>query len=424
MFDIVGKTSKFLFGTLDSDDAEKYDTALRILNTNLNSISKEAVLQVSLTKHLIKNYNDSISTLNNNQQLIKTKINQFQDDVYGHFDNIEAYISAQNTLDQIILNCQNLIDLINNIENAVTFASLNSIHSSVVSANDYKQIIKTLETIYNKNQTLHFNSIHSYYKITNSKVYFHNNRIIFTIQLPVLLAEKFQYFHLYPIPQNNATIIPPNPILILGSKTHQYEEENCKDVEKMYICHDKLSPNRDDCVIPIIRNEKPNNCVQTPINIAETLVERISDNFALIIPSKDNIRIKKNCNSPGYIMIEDPSLINIPHNCEISNEKFKISNKENSIIGEPFLFPGIIASRKNPQKHTHLNVKKVKLDDIVKLYKELSKMNQKPIIVHSESVNWLNYLIIIMFLILIVIASGILIKRKIAKRKKYQNPNC
>lgn len=64
----------------------------------------------------------------------------------------------------------------------------------------------------------------------------------------------------------------------------------------------------------------------------------------------------------------------------------------------------------------------MKLDDIVKLYKELSKINQKTIIVHSESVNWLNYLIIIMFLALMIVTSEIMIKGKVTKKEKISKP--
>lgn len=412
LFDIVGKTSKYLFGTLDSDDADKFDNALEILNHNQNSISNDLQLQMSLTKHIIKTYNDSITTLNKNQELIESKINEFQSNVYGRLNDFEAYISAQNTLDQIILNCQNLINLIDNIEDAIAFASLNTLHSSVLSTNDLKNIIQTLGTLYDKNQILQLKNIRSYYKVSNLKVYFCKDKIIFTIQLPILHPEIFQYFHIYPIPQNNLTIIPPNPILILGSKSHQYEETNCEEIENFFICTNKLQPNKDDCIIPIVRNQQSNRCTQISISTSETIIERISNNFALIIPFK-HVRIKKNCNNPGYVIIENPSLINIPYKCEISNENFKISNSENFITGEPFIIPEVITSVSagSVQNYKELHVNKVKLDDIIHLHKELDKINPKPLILYKNNLNWLQWFFFVI-LIIIILASIIIIKSK------------
>ncbi|KAL1489001.1 hypothetical protein ABEB36_014780 [Hypothenemus hampei] len=87
LLNIVGKTSKWLFGTLDSADEGKYDKAIGSLQNNINH---EMSLQISLTKQLINNYNDTITRLDSNQKLIKIRLEDFQNQVNKTLDNISS----------------------------------------------------------------------------------------------------------------------------------------------------------------------------------------------------------------------------------------------------------------------------------------------------------------------------------------------
>jgi hypothetical protein len=60
-------------------------------------------MQISLTQHLIDHYNHIITTLNNNQKLIESRLNYFEHNLIKSFDDISSFLRAQNTLDQIIL---------------------------------------------------------------------------------------------------------------------------------------------------------------------------------------------------------------------------------------------------------------------------------------------------------------------------------
>lgn len=57
----VGKLSKWLFGTLDSEHQEKYDSEIKSFKENLKSIEHEPDLQASLNRHLISHYNETIT---------------------------------------------------------------------------------------------------------------------------------------------------------------------------------------------------------------------------------------------------------------------------------------------------------------------------------------------------------------------------
>ncbi|KAH0808961.1 hypothetical protein GEV33_013830 [Tenebrio molitor] len=152
--------------------------------------------------------------------------------------------------------------------------------------------------------------------------------------MPIFNSDNFDYYHLYPIPQNNLTIIPEQPFLMLSSLNHQYEDEPCGAIEDLYICPDKLNPNGEDCVISLILNVKKKKCSLTPIHTPHTITKRLSHNCVLVIPGTTIKKKKKSCESNGYFIIEKPSVIKIPHHCKIKNKESTYINEENSILDD------------------------------------------------------------------------------------------
>jgi hypothetical protein len=241
LIDFVGKTSKFLFGTLYSEDSTNFEKAIDTFSRNQKSINEQMQMQISLTQHLIDHYNHTITTLNNNKKLIELRLNYFEHNLIKSFDNISSFLRAQNTLDQIILNSQNLITLLDNLENAVTFAKLNTVHNSIISVSVIKHILNTLTNLYKLDKIPLFQNILSYYQLTDLRASINKDKIIFAIIMPIFNPDNFDYYHLYPIPHNNLTIIPEQPLLMLSSLNHQYEDEPCGAIEDLYICPDKLT---------------------------------------------------------------------------------------------------------------------------------------------------------------------------------------
>jgi hypothetical protein len=386
LIDFVGKTSKFLFGTLDSEDATNFEKAIDTLSRNQKSINEQMQMQISLTQHLIDHYNHTITTLNNNKKLIELRLNYFEHNLIKSFDNISSFLRAQNTLDQIILNSQNLITLLDNLENAVTFAKLNTVHNSIISVSDIKHILNTLTNLYKIDKIPFFQNILSYYQLIDLRASFIKDKIIFAIIMPIFNSDNFDYYHLYPIPQNNLTIIPEQPFLMLSSLNHQYEDEPCGAIEDLYICPDKLNPNGEDCVISLILNVKKKKCSLTPIHTPHTITKRLSHNCVLVIPGTTISKLEKSCESNGYFIIEKPSVIKIPHHCKIKNKESTYINEENSILGEPFILPEVRTEEvENHPTIEHLNLRHIDLDDISQLKKEASSIHTPRIVEYHQS---------------------------------------
>lgn len=192
LFNFIGTIDKFLIGTLDANDEEKYDTAINNLMSNQNTLKTQIKTQTSLLNDLINNYNDRINKLTKKQLMISGRIQYLEQNFENNLNDINAYIRVQNILDQIILNCQNLINFLDNLENATMFAKLDTVHNSVLPTKNLENMLKTLEKLYNLQKTIKLKDILSYYHIIKVKVSFEQSKIIFAIKFPIINDEKFK----------------------------------------------------------------------------------------------------------------------------------------------------------------------------------------------------------------------------------------
>lgn len=76
------------------------------------------------------------------------------------------YLSLSNTLERIILNCHNLINFLENLENAVMFSHFCIVHSSVISLNSLVKLISRLSKIHHEKRIHKFHNPLHYYEIT------------------------------------------------------------------------------------------------------------------------------------------------------------------------------------------------------------------------------------------------------------------
>ena len=84
------------------------------------------------------------------------------------------------------------ITFLDNLENAVTFAKLGTLHTSIILVSQLEQTFLNLSTIYV--EVLLFKNFENYYQVN-----FVKDKIIFAINCQ-FLKHIFEIFHFYPIP--------------------------------------------------------------------------------------------------------------------------------------------------------------------------------------------------------------------------------
>lgn len=401
LINAVGTVNKWLFGTLDADDGEQLRQAIDALNKGQHKIIDQVNLQSSVVKTLVAQVNKTISTISHNQKLMSNYIENIHQNVSYWFRVSRLIHLAQ----QIINNCQLLTEFIDQIENAISFASINVLHSSLLPINDLDSVLAELDEIYPKSRLVKLEHLQSYYQLFGVKISFSKNLVIFTIQVPLFQPKSFLSYHLYPIPIMNKTIIPMKPILVLGTTYHLLSEEPCPQIEDIFICQGDLRPNQNDCVSQLLSKLQPDHCQTTQLLLTTPIIEQVSQKHVLAL-TNDVLDVHLRCDESGHTRITKSTLVTLPDDCEIEINGLIFSTNTNYINGSQFSLPEIETMTDLPTATSKpLLLQQVSLDDIHKIQMAMNHVQSLTIDDPNFVSNWKFYAIIAAIICLFAIAA-------------------
>lgn len=373
----LGNIIKAISGNLDQSDAERYDRAIESLQNNEKNIISKFNQQISLTTHLIDNFNKTITSLTNNQKLIAKeveKLNMVLDNLVFEFDK---FIQIQNTLNQLNLSLQLIIQLLTDLENAISFARISTLHNSVIKVGEIKSIVHIMLQHYKKNQLLYIDeeNLLKYYDIISTDAYFSNYMVVFILHFPILHSEPFTHYHLYSIPTKNlTTIIPTSPYLIIGTELFQYSKTACKKLDTTYLCQKvnlQFHSKSPDCISQILRiSDEEARCLYVPVLSQNTLIEAItSSHYIGIFPLPT--KVSTHCSTSNIQVIHGVYLFEVPLGCEFHTPEESYYNAKEITYEEPLTLPNIqIVANYLPAKPKAINLEKIHLDELQRIHEE------------------------------------------------------
>lgn len=366
LINLGGKVSKWLFGTLDTEDGERIDKILEFLRKNDNLLQDKINDQIHLAKEIIMSSNQSFSHL-------KTSILENRKILY----TLQESINEINALGLIINSLNTLTIKLTQIVNAITFANLHKIHPVFLSIESLQFLIKKMNLLYPKNQLVHFSNQHSYYEYLGIQPIYENEKIIFLIHFPVLKPDIFTTYFLYPVLIQNKIILSPKPYLYLNEKNgqHQYGPELCEKIEATYYCNNHLQT-QDDCMVNIILYNEPNNCTALAVHLEEAIANQVTPDNILFTTPRDII-VTETCSVETHHEVKPGSyLVTISDKCSIQINKEKFFHEETTIpnarlIQLPSLNLSVI-----PEYSTKMKLKNIDLDSIQYLTTKINSQHE------------------------------------------------
>lgn len=411
LLNIMGKAQKWLYGTLDADDGERYDNAINNLQQNQRNIIKEVNLQISLSKNLINNYNETITIFQSNQKKLHHSIEVLKTAVENKISNLNNFIVFQGILVQINLDCQNLINFVDNLEDAIMFSKLNALHDSIVSSSELSEMINYLKTLYNNEEIPNFENILNYYQFLGTQVTFLKSKIVFAVHVPIIKPQTYVLYHLIPVIQNSFMIIPKYPYMARAGQGVQFEEKDCPSLEGTYYCNEVVHP-PDECTLNILDGRSSTKCQIFQVYLEETIIEPLTEEELLIIPCNET-RILAQCKMDQYFDLKEPTLVKIPKKCQIHVGERKFINDEKSQFRKPLILPELkIANFTTDFKVLKTqNLTEINFKEIFKLQNMVNHLSPIEEIV-SEPTDYQSILLGILIFCLLLVLLVVLFKRR------------
>lgn len=149
---------------------------------------------------------------------------------------------------------------------------------------------------------------------------------------------KYSYYHLYPTPTfNNTIIIPPKPFLAMDENRFLYMEQQCNMFKEYYYCKETAfafsSGQHDDCIHQLIlKHDIIATCSYTTVNMPPEVWQKLDDRH-YILSCTTPTKIWLVCAEESHNSIQGTFLVDLPEGCTISTQRNTVKNIQNKLQG-------------------------------------------------------------------------------------------
>ncbi|XP_053607488.1 uncharacterized protein LOC128673571 [Plodia interpunctella] len=203
----VGSLSKIVFGTLDENDAIKYDNAIRNVQDNekrLSSLIKDNIL---ITSEVLTNFNKTLQSIQLNEVSLNLVIDNFSSTL-KNITLISNELVVKTNIDFILNSLEaSILTLsfhLEDITNAIIFSSQNILHPAVLPPTHlYQEIVNNyryLPVDLKLPVSLTLSNIHIITNVSSVVCYSIGNKIIFVLKIPLVSPKDYSLYHNIALP--------------------------------------------------------------------------------------------------------------------------------------------------------------------------------------------------------------------------------
>ncbi|XP_073954573.1 uncharacterized protein isoform X1 [Choristoneura fumiferana] len=343
LIDAGGSILKTFFGTLDSDDAIKFTDAIHQVQSDEKKLAHVMKDNIHIVKSTILSLNNTISKVNENE----ARLNQNLDVVEKAFEqlrnsndklDIKTHLnSLLNSMESIIMSLSFDIDDINN---AILFSKLNILHPTVLSPyqlyNELEQNANNLPKHYELPTSLSLQNIHDIVDVSSLICYYHYNKIVIVIKIPLVIPQTYSLYHLISLPvpydiskpDTFALIAPNKPYLAVTADRMFYSlfdsVKECKVItNKCYVCELNniystiATPTCETILLNDVVSKLPSLCVVKILHGSIDMFYKLRKNRWIFVqsePGKCHITCENDPNNYDEILF-GTGLLNLQKRC-------------------------------------------------------------------------------------------------------------
>lgn len=343
LFNEFGTIAKAITGNLDDNDGQRINQILGLLQNNQNNLEKQIEMQYTVNTNIIQEFNYTIKNIEHNQQLINNRINELTDIIEEDFETSETLVT-KDLFNQMIILYNTVANILQDIENSVTFCYLKTYHPSILNTDELFQELEKISKHYGKQLPLELKpeNMPQFKKMLSVNCKIEKTKIIYLLSIPINFDIDFELCYLLPIPSKSengyVTIIPNNKYLLKSSQIVKSLDSPCIQNSVFQCPSSALNNNVEECEIQLLQNEDTTQCQYVNLEIPHNHLEVIPEinQLLVVFPQEDVVKFQcpndvENKRMKGIFLIEQ-------NDCKMiyKNENIEFEQKSN---GKP-LFIG------------------------------------------------------------------------------------
>lgn len=315
LFNALGRLEKFIFGTLDDEDEDRFNSQIEDLRINSNSLQKLAENNIGLV-------NDTLNEIKSRSQTFL----KIQKDLNRQLHNVTDFYNLariSSIFDQFLSQYSFLSETVNDLFEVIESAKNNKIHPFLLTSSEIIDQAHSLtlphNTFFPSNFT--FNHLQSFIQHCTIHVHYRFRSILFVINLPLLSDKLYELYQFVPVPHpmKNNFILPvtSKKFLLVDQQYSEYVltyNNPCTLLwPALYLCsEEEFTITMDSCEIQAFTRTNESACRYLPISPNFNIWTKINTNtwfFASSSPSIANIftpMSKYNATLPIAGLIEIP----------------------------------------------------------------------------------------------------------------------
>lgn len=265
----VGTIFKHIFGTMDENDAILYGNAIQHLKDNDKKLLELVKQNLIVSKSAISNFNETLSTINKNEERLNDAIENLSSSLTSMTINTDSLLfraKIQEVFNVLQSSLLNLSYKLEDTVNSILFAKTNTLHPSIITPVDlYNELVSNVKYLSRFTEfpvPLELENINIVLKLSEIISCIIDNKLLFTIKIPLVLISEFKLFKCIPIPLPHDNNIPNSFALIIPSAKYvavNNDKTSYCILDDLYNCKTTLNDNF------ICNNLKEFNIVENPI---------------------------------------------------------------------------------------------------------------------------------------------------------------
>lgn len=440
----LGNIIKAVTGNLDSEDAERYDKAIEQLINNQKEIKTIVKDQISLAQSAIIKFNETIAKISTNQKVLQSRIMQIEqamNEVTLANTNMYALIIFNTIFTQLITAITSVQQILNTLENAVSFAKLNALHPSIINPVDLLAELKVIDPLISHDRLpfdVNENNVLLFEKIANVKGYIKGNEIIFIIEIPIVESHMYNYFHLFAFPMkvrnHYQVIIPKNKFLSLNELKYGLSNEICNEIApSQFICHSVTTTmihEDSPCEVQLLRfSNNYKMCIPKIIQISRTKLQKVAENKWIAVFPKEVIATQVCNKEENNEALAGSYSITITESCYLKLDKETIRIFQNpSTTRRLANLPNLVLDFDNYKSEQSKNIlepvhlEHLELDDLHRVVQSMNKNRERIDHIGTPTLHYDNLSVWTLLLFLVIIPMITFLAYKKCKKYRTQIP--
>lgn len=203
----IGTVFKHIFGTLDEDDASKYNSAIESVQNDEKTLAKLMKENILITTSTLESYRQTIDKLKINAETLNIAVNMLVNQIHN-ITEISNKLISETKVHSILTSLESsLLTLsfqLEDLTNAILLCSQNILHPNILSpsqlfqelANNNQHLPKDTEIPI----SLSLNNIHVILSISTVSCYYYDSKLVFVLHIPLATMDEFILYHNLALP--------------------------------------------------------------------------------------------------------------------------------------------------------------------------------------------------------------------------------